>query len=96
MDAVQIEAKAEPEVEETVKARNTGIKGVLFSTFGVYLLILILSSVANNGINNQIANILPNVYGIDQATTSALDLAGRSAEHRLLLCGRLVDGPRRR
>ncbi len=77
MDADAIEAEVRAEVEETVKARNTGIKGVLFSAFGAYLLVLVLSSVANNGINNQIANIMPNVYGIDEATTSALiSLAG--------------------
>ena len=41
------------------------------------LLILTLSSIGNNGINAQIANILPNVYGMDQQTTSALiSLAG--------------------
>jgi predicted MFS family arabinose efflux permease len=43
----------------------------------VYLLILVLSSVASNGVNSQIANILPNVYGIGEATTSGLiSLAG--------------------
>jgi len=63
--------------EEIKQTRKVGIGGVLLSTFGVYLLILILSSVANNGINNQFANIMPNVYGIDAATTSALiSLAG--------------------
>lgn len=69
------EAKAD--AEDKSKARKTGLKGVLFSTFGAYLLVLTLSSVANNGLNNQLANILPNVYGIDQATTSGLiSLAG--------------------
>jgi predicted MFS family arabinose efflux permease len=64
------------EVHEERK-KSTGLRALLFSTFGMYLLILILSSVANNGINNQIANIMPNVYGIDQASTSALiSLAG--------------------
>lgn len=59
------------------KKKSFGLGQVLMSTFGVYLLILILSSVANNGINNQIANIMPNVYGIDSATTSGLiSLAG--------------------
>jgi predicted MFS family arabinose efflux permease len=77
MDADAIEAEVRAEVEDKVKARSTGIKGVLFSAFGAYLLVLVLSSVANNGINNQIANIMPNVYGIDEATTSALiSLAG--------------------
>jgi len=57
--------------------KSFGLKQVLFSTFGMYLLILTLSSVGNNGINAQIANILPNVYGMDQQTTSAMiSLAG--------------------
>jgi predicted MFS family arabinose efflux permease len=66
------------ETQEAVqKARTTSLRSVLFSTFGIYLLVLIASSIANNGINNQIANILPNVYGINEATTSALiSLAG--------------------
>lgn len=69
------EAKAD--AADKSKVRKTGLKGVLFSTFGAYLLVLTLSSVANNGLNNQLANILPNVYGIDQATTSGLiSLAG--------------------
>jgi len=55
---------------ESEQAKPTGLKQILASTFGIYLLILILSSVGNNGINNQIANIFPNVYGIDAATTS--------------------------
>ncbi len=50
---------------------------MLFSTFGIYLLILVSSSIASNGINNQIANILPNVYGLTEAATSGLiSLAG--------------------
>ena len=58
-------------------SRSVGLKQILASTFGVYLLILILSSIGNNGINNQIANIFPNVYGVDSATTSGLiSLAG--------------------
>ena len=59
------------------KRKSYSIKQVLISSFGLYLLILILSSIGNNGINAQIANILPNVYGIDSATTSSLiSLAG--------------------
>jgi predicted MFS family arabinose efflux permease len=66
-----------PDEHHEEKKQSFGLGQVLLSTFGVYLLILILSSVANNGINNQIANILPNVYGIDQAMTSSLiSLAG--------------------
>ena len=50
---------------------------VFFSMFGVYLAVLTLSSIANNGVNSQIANIMPNVYGMDEKTTSAMiGLAG--------------------
>jgi len=57
--------------------KSFGLKQVLFSTFGMTLLVLTLSSVGNNGINAQIANMLPNIYGMDQQTTSALiSLAG--------------------
>lgn len=64
-------------VEETATTRRTGFRGVIFSLFGLYLLVLVLSSIANNGVNNQIANILPNVYGISETTTSSLiSLAG--------------------
>ena len=57
--------------------KSFGLTQVLISSFGLYLLILTLSSMGNNGINAQIANILPNVYGMDERTTSSLiSLAG--------------------
>ena len=60
-----------------VEKKSFGLKQVLISNFGLFLLILTLSSAGNNGINAQIANILPNVYGMDQQTTSGLiSLAG--------------------
>ncbi|MCP4360437.1 MAG: MFS transporter [Chloroflexi bacterium] len=64
--------------EQLAEAKQSfGLKQVLFSSFGLYLLIMTLSSMGNNGINAQIANILPNVYGMDQQTTSAMiSLAG--------------------
>ena len=66
-----------PDVLVGAAKKSFGLKQVLISTFGLYLLILTLSSVGNNGINAQIANILPNVYGMDQQTTSAMiSLAG--------------------
>jgi predicted MFS family arabinose efflux permease len=59
------------------KAKHVGLSQVLISTFGMYLLVLVLSSVANNGVNNQISNIMPNLYGIDAAATAGLiSLAG--------------------
>lgn len=58
--------------ESTEASQKTPLRQVFRSTFGVFLLVLVLASMANNGINSQIANILPNVYGIDARTTSAL------------------------
>jgi predicted MFS family arabinose efflux permease len=66
-----------PDEHHEAQKKSFGLKQVLISSFGLYLLILVLSSMGNNGINAQIANILPNVYGMDQQTTSALiSLAG--------------------
>ncbi|MGI9603300.1 MAG: MFS transporter [Acidimicrobiales bacterium] len=48
------------------------IKAVVWSAFGAFLLVSTLTSVANNGINNQISNILPEVYGISESGTSTL------------------------
>jgi len=69
--------------------KSFGLKQVLVSTFGMTLLILTLSSVGNNGINSQIANILPSVYGMDQQTTSALiSLAGLFNIFLFIVAGR--------
>ena len=69
--------------------QSFGLKQVLFSTFGITLLILTLSSVGNNGINAQIANILPNVYGMTPQTTSALiSLAGLLNIFFFIIAGR--------
>jgi len=66
-----------PDEQATAAKQSFGLKQVLFSGFGLYLLIMTLSSMGSNGINAQIANILPNVYGMDQQTTSAMiSLAG--------------------
>jgi predicted MFS family arabinose efflux permease len=61
-----------------VEAKKTfSLKQVLFSTFGLYLLILIFSSIAFNGFNAQVANIFPNVFGFSEALTSTvISLAG--------------------
>ena len=57
---------------ESQTRTKIGLKQVLVSTFGIYFAVLVLTSVANNGVNAQIANIMPEVYGIDAKTTSAL------------------------
>jgi predicted MFS family arabinose efflux permease len=78
---------------ETSTTRRTGIGGVLFSMFGLYLLVLTLSSVASNGVNNQIANILPNVYGISEAATSTLiSLAGLLNIALFFAAGAMMSG----
>jgi predicted MFS family arabinose efflux permease len=71
-------ASQEPTDAEAAKeARKASLKQVFFSLFGVYILVLTLSSIANNGVNSQIANIMPNVYGMDEQTTSGMiGLAG--------------------
>lgn len=59
------------------KARKASLKQVFISTFGIYIAVLTLSSIANNGVNSQISNIMPNVYGMDEKTTAAMiGLAG--------------------
>jgi predicted MFS family arabinose efflux permease len=70
-------AEDKPDEALAESKKSYGMKQVLISSFGLYLFILILSSIGNNGINAQIANIMPNVYGINAATTSTLiSLAG--------------------
>ena len=54
------------------KAAKIPLKSILWSTFGLFLLVSVLTSIANNGINSQISNIMPNVYGISEAETSSL------------------------
>ena len=57
--------------EKTTKVK-VPLKAVLWSSFGLFLLVSVLSSAANNGINSQISNIMPNVYGVSEAETSTL------------------------
>ncbi|MGI9665728.1 MAG: MFS transporter [Acidimicrobiia bacterium] len=63
--------------DATAKARKVTLKQVLLSGFGIYIAVLVLSSIANNGVNSQIANIMPNVYGMsEQMTSTMIALAG--------------------
>ena len=63
--------EAADESEATAKIK-VPLKAVLWSSFGLFLLVSVLSSAANNGINSQISNIMPNVYGVSEAETSTL------------------------
>lgn len=58
--------------EAVGEAQKTTLRQVFLSTFGLLWLVLVLTSITTNGVNSQVANILPNVYGIDERTTSAL------------------------
>jgi predicted MFS family arabinose efflux permease len=70
-------AAGEADAEAMKEVRKASLKQVFFSLFGVYILVLTLSSVANNGVNAQIANIMPNVYGMsEQMTSTMIGLAG--------------------
>lgn len=58
--------------DDTEATAKVPLKQVLWSTFGLFILVGTLSSVANNGINSQISNIMPSVYGMSEAETSTL------------------------
>ena len=75
--AARIQVAGAPAENGAEAQKSPGIKQVLFSTFGLYLLILIFSSVAFNGFNAQVANIFPKVFGFSEAlTSSVISLAG--------------------
>lgn len=58
-------------------ADHPSLGEILLSSFGLFALVMILSSINNNGIGSQIANIMPNVYGFsDVATALLVSLAG--------------------
>ena len=67
-----IAREATDDSERDERNEKIPLRAVLWSGFGVFLLVGTLSSIANNGINSQISNILPNVYGFSEAETSTL------------------------
>lgn len=58
--------------EASTKKQDSSFRTVVMSTFGVFLLVVIVSSFSNNGMTSQIANIMPDVYGFTDMQTSAL------------------------
>ncbi len=68
----RLQAAISQRQEVVTEVRKATLKQVFVSTFGLFWLVLVLTSITSNGINSQIANILPNVYGIEERTTSAL------------------------
>lgn len=56
---------------------KTGVGRLLRSLFGLFLLAVVLSSIGNNGLTSQLANVMPHVYGFtDTATSLLLGAAG--------------------
>lgn len=45
---------------------------VIVSAFGVFLLVVIVSSIGNNGLQSQLANVMPGVYGFSSTATALL------------------------
>jgi predicted MFS family arabinose efflux permease len=79
------------ETTGTERVDKVPLRQVLGSMFGLFLLISVLTSMANNGINSQISNIMPNVYGISEAETSTLiSVAGALNMVLFIPAGRLM------
>ena len=77
--------------EQSTRAGKVPLRQILGSVFGLFLLISVLTSIANNGINSQISNIMPNVYGISEAETSTLiSIAGALNMVLFIPAGRLM------
>jgi predicted MFS family arabinose efflux permease len=69
-----------------------GLRQVLGSMFGVFLLIVALSSVTGVGITSQIANIMPTVFGYSSSATAALvSIAGVVSLVAILAAGRWMQ-----
>ncbi len=77
--------------KQSKQAKKVPLRQILGSMFGLFLLISVLTSMANNGINSQISNIMPNVYGISEAETSTLiSIAGALNMVLFIPAGRLM------
>jgi predicted MFS family arabinose efflux permease len=83
--AVQLESEGAPR-------HAPGVRQVLGSRFGVFLLIVALSWSTGVGITSQIANIMPNVFGYSSSATAALvSLAGIVSLVAILAAGRWMQ-----
>ncbi len=80
------------------KGRHPGtFRRAMASSFGIMMLVVILSSFSNNGLTSQIANVMPNVYGFTVTQTSALiAVAGLINLVVIVIFGKLMErfGPR--
>ena len=80
LNAAMYDPSTAKETDQTAAvdpATHPSLGEILLSSFGLFTVIMILSSINNNGVGSQIANIMPNVYGFsDVATASLVSLAG--------------------
>ena len=84
-------AASDDDSTSSKEAKKVPLRQILGSMFGLFLLISVLTSMANNGINSQISNIMPNVYGISEAETSTLiSIAGALNMVLFIPAGRLM------
>lgn len=51
---------------------TTGLVALVVSAFGMFLLAVAMSSLGSNGLTSQIANVMPEVYGVSAVQTSLL------------------------
>jgi predicted MFS family arabinose efflux permease len=89
MDAAALEA------DDTTPGGGQGasLRNVLVSRFGVFLAVTLLASMAMNGINNQISNIMPQLYGVSEADTSTLIAAAGLLNIALFIpAGKMMAG----
>lgn len=79
------------------KKHKGAFRATIASAFGVLMLVVAISSFANNGLTSQIANIMPNVYGFSSTQTSAqIGLAGLISLAVIVAFGKVMErtGPK--
>jgi hypothetical protein len=48
------------------------MRSVLVSTFGMFMLVVVLCSIGNNRLTSQLANVMPHAFGFSNTATSLL------------------------
>jgi len=48
------------------------MRSVLVSTFGIFMLVVVLCSIGNNRLTSQLANVMPHAFGFSNTATSLL------------------------
>lgn len=83
---------AAAQMETNNGKQKPSFRTAVMSSFGIFLLVVIVSSFSNNGVTSQIANIMPAVYGFTSIQTSALiALAGLLNLGIIVIFGRVME-----